>query len=513
MPANASSRAAPILLGIDVGTSVVKSVAFDESGKVVALARRQNAFDIPQPGWAECDMEAVWARAKDAITDVICQLPGGASQIRALGVSGNMGGAWLVSSDGRPVRPAILWNDGRAAKIVNDWRHDHLLNEIFTISGNTPVPGFTVPLLVWLQQHEPDVLEQANRLFFSKDWISYQLTGESITEESDASHIPGDVTARGYSTRILELCGVSELQRLLLPIKNSSSIIGHVHAAAARETGLAEGTPVIAGLADVSATLTGAGAITSGCASVIIGTSCLNSVTTSEPILEPQSVGFSFLIPGGRWTRTLANQTGTLALSWFANVLTAEGARYSSPPLRQLEEEAASAPLGARGIIFHPYLNSTGVSAPVFEPRARARFWGLSLEHSRADLLRSIFEGVALATADCFQHLPPFEGPIRLMGGGARSRFWRQMFADAIGHTLALPRHEELGALGVALLAGVATGVWGDLEEACSACCQIVDHVEPDQQRHAEYQRILAMYQRLRRDLVEEHDYYGELGV
>lgn len=499
------------LVGVDVGTSVVKSVAFNDLGEVVAIARRGNSFDTPRPGWAECDMHAVWKLVTDALREVTAALPGGAQEVQAVGVSGNMGGSWLTDAKGIPVRPAILWNDGRAAGVLNAWREEGVIDDIFDISCNTPVPGFSVPLLAWLAENEPETLARARYLFFSKDWIRYRLTGERFSEESDASHMPGDAAARGYSERILARCGIADLQRLLLPLTGSGAVAGRVHARAAEETGLRQGTPVVAGLADVTATLTGAGAVSAGCATAIIGTSCLNSVTTSAPLYEPRNIGFSFLIPEGKWTRTLSNQTGTLALSWFRREFMVGSLARSPHDFEALERQAASVPLGARGIIFHPYLNGTGVSAPVYEPRARARFWGVGIEHTRTDMLRAIYEGVALSMADCFEHLPPFEGPVRLMGGGARSRLWRQMFADVTGRPMVLLRGEELGALGVAMLAGVATGVWRDLQEACEGCCHSDECVEPDTRSHEAYARILAMYQRLRRDLSDECDYKGEL--
>jgi len=502
---------APVTVGIDVGTSVVKSVAFAEDGTAVAVAKRNNSFDIPRPGWAECSMEAVWTKVQDVLQELVEQLPGGAAQVRAVGPCGNMGGAWLTDAKGQPVGPAILWNDGRAAGVLKRWRQDGLMDEIFSIGCNMPAPGFSVPLLAWLTEHQPDTLARAKHLFFSKDWVRYKLTGERHTEESDASHIPGDVAGRGYSERLLALCGLEETRRLLLPLVASTSIVGCVHKRAADETSLSEGTPVVAGLADVSATLTGAGAILPGCATTILGTSCLSSVTTATPVFAPHGVGFSFLLPGGQWTRTLSNQTGTLALSWFARAFAPTPLGQGVPDFAALDEEAGAVPVGARGVIFHPYLNSTGVSAPLYEPRARARFWGVGLEHTRADLLRAIYEGVALSVADCFERLPPSEGPVRLLGGGSRSPFWRQLLADVTGRPLVLPRGEELGALGVAMLAGVATGVWATLDEACGVCCGTGEYIEPDMEKHEVYGRMLQMYRHLREDLAAECDYWDAL--
>lgn len=485
-------------------------MAFAENGQVVANAKRTNSFAAPRHRWAECDMESVWALVAECLREVTCTLPDGGTNVAAIGVSGNMGGAWLIEADGTPVRSAILWNDGRAADILTQWRARDLVEPIFRASCNTLAPGFTVPVLAWLDRHEPETVRRAEHLLFSKDWVRYRLTGELGTDESDASHMPGSVTDRGYSDEILDLAGIPELTRLLVPVRGSGEVVGRVHRAAAAATGLREGTPVITGLADVTATLTGAGAIEPGCATVILGTSCLNSVTTSAPVFAPHNVGLSFLIPDGKWTRTLSNQTGTLALTWFWREFMAPVAGPSTPDFAAMERLASSSPLGANGLVFHPYLNSTGVTAPVYEPTARARFWGLGVDHTRADVLRAVYEGVILSIADCFEYLPASNLSVQLLGGGAHSSLWAQMLADALDRPVEVSSGEEFGARGVALLAGVSHGLWGSLPEAVAACRTPEEHVVmPEPGRHEQYARILALYQFLRRDLGAERAFGG----
>jgi len=495
-----------LVVGIDLGTSVVKSVAFDAEGHVAGMARQANAFEIPSPGYAQCSMEETWTLVRETLQELTHAIPNAAERIRAVGISGNMGGAWLTDEGGTPIRPAILWNDGRAVDFLAKWQSEGILQEIFEISCNALNPGFTVPVLCWLKEHEPKTLQRAKRHFFSKDWIRWKLTGEHLTEESDASHVPGDVYKRGFSERVFSLCGLSGLETLFPQVVASCSVTGEVTRAAANQTGLKMGTPVIAGLADVSASLTGAGAIKAGMAVSVVGTSCLNSVVTDSPVLEPCGVGLSFLLPGGLLTRTFPNQTGTIGLDWFVREIMLADVDNGLWDFDKIEALAASVPQGARGIIFHPYLNSTGVLAPVYAPRARGRFWGLSLSHTREDMLRAVYEGLALAMADCFEHMPAFDGSVRLVGGAAKSPLWQQMFADATGHPMTLLETEELGALGVAMLAGSAIGLWPDLETAVKTCVHTSKTIEPDTIGHAAFGRTLQMYQHLRRDLVEEYE-------
>jgi sugar (pentulose or hexulose) kinase len=491
-----------ILVGIDVGTTILKSVAFDERGRLVAVAKRPSGFLIPRPNRAECDMERLWSLVGETLTELVDRLPPSAAPIRAVGLSGYMGGAWLIDSRGSPVRQGILWNDGRSMGQLAQWQQEGIIEKLFHISCNATLPGFSAPLLRWLKENEPAVLDQAGHFLFAKDWIRYRLTGELCTEESDAIHFPGTIEGRGFSQRILELTGVGELSRILPPVLSPGQVSGRVHRSASLQTGLPEKTLVAAGLADASASLVGAGALRPGDACCIVGTSCLNCVTTPAPVREPPGVGFCFLLPNGTFARCMPNTTGTMAGEWFKREILGDDTA-------ELDEMVERVPPGARGVIFHPYLNSTGVLAPLFAPRARARFWGLGVEHTRLDMLRAVYEGVAFAMADCLEHLPDSRDPVLLVGGGSRSPVWRQIFADVTGRPMMTVEGEEPGAMAAAMCAGISYGVWHDFEEAVAACCRPGVQVEPRTAIHSRYQELLPVYQYLRRNLAEEPDLTG----
>ena len=486
-----------VVIGVDIGTTVTKAAAFDASGRLVARAAAATTWQSPRPGWAEVDMEALWQHVAATLRDLCARLASG-DTVAAVGISAFMGGAWLLDTAGDPVRSAILWNDARAAAVLDQLRDENLLARSFAISCNALTPGFSLVVLRWLRDHEPAVLERARAALFAKDWIRFRLTGELATDGSDASHAPGDAVRRTYSKKILADWGLAELASLLPAVLPSEAVAGTVTVEAAAATGLPAGTPVVTGLADVSSILVGGGVVAAGQASTILGSACLNSVVTDQPVWEPRGIGLSFLIPPARWTRTMPNQTGTLALEWFKREL-APGSDDAA-----LDEAAARVPRGARGLLFHPYLNGTGVLAPVYEPHARGRLWGLATEHTRWDILRSIYEGVAYAVADCADLLPPATGASVLLGGGARSRLWRQIIADVTGRAYTVAATPEPGALGVALLGGVAAGWWSSIEEAAGACCSHGEVMEPDRAAHEEYRGVLQLYRYLRRDLVRE---------
>ena len=443
-------------------------------------------------------MEGLWRQVAAALRELAGRL-GGGHPVRAIGISAFMGGAWLVDRDGRPVRNAIAWHDARAVTVLDELRAAGLLERSFAISCNALTPGFALVVLRWLRDHEPAVLERARTLLFAKDWIRFRLTGEIATDGSDASHAPGDARQRTFSPRLMEEWGTRGAARPAA----SGVALGRGGRARDRgggeDSGMPAGTPVVTGLADVSAALVGGGVVAPGQAGTILGSSCLNSVVTERPVWDPAGVGLSFLVPPDRWTRTMPNQTGTLALDWFRRNFDADGLDAAA-----LDAAVAEVPCGARGVLFHPYLNGTGVLAPVYEPRARGRLSGLGLEHTRWDILRAIHEGLAFAVADCLELLPKFAEPITLLGGGAQSAAWRRIAADVTGRAFAVADNVEPGALGVALLAGVAAGWWDNLDAAVAACCTCGAPVLPDPDAQAEYRPLLERYRRVRRDLIEE---------
>jgi len=486
----------PCLLGLDLGTSITKAALFDPEGHTMAVTSCPSTVISPRPAWSEVDMDDLWSSVCDALRDLRARQPD--ADIVGMGVCGHVAGVWAIDAQGRPVRRAILWNDGRAASILARWTADGTLASIFDISGNAIFPGYTVAALAWLQEREPDTLDRATTIFASKDWIRYRLTGEIATDESDLSMVPCDARTRTLSRTMLERCGLERHASLFPPVAPSTAVVGHVHAEAARMTGLPVGLPVAAGLADVVASVTGAGAVTAGHACSIVGTSSLNNVIMDSPEMEPVGIGFLFLNPEGRWMRSLANTAGTLNLDWFAAnfgaVEAAEATRRGVDIYQVMAAEAARIPLGADGIIYLPYLNTTGVTAPFFDPAARAQFFGLSRTHTRAHLVRAVYEGVALSMLDCYDALPAPVYSIALTGGASRSPFWRQMFADCTGRPVTLTDAEETGARGAALTAGVGAGLYPDLTSAVAVATRDIARYDPNPERHAAYRELYGLY-------------------
>jgi sugar (pentulose or hexulose) kinase len=489
----------PYILGVDSGTSVVKSVIFDLTGTEIAVARRPMPVVNPRPGESEIDMVAAWTATAETITEVVKAV--GSEAIAAVGISGTACGFWPIDEQGRPVRQAILWNDGRAADIISEWQTSGLYSRIFAISGNAPFPGYPLSLLRWLDTHEPDTLQRTRWLLFHKDWLRYNLTGDIHVEQADVSYMPGDIRSRGYSETLLELCGLAAYRDRLPPVVHSHDVVGQVTEAAAARVGLRVGTPVVAGAVDVVASALGAGVHQPGQACSILGTSFLNSLAMAQPSFEPPESGAQACLPNDVWLRSLVNTSGTLNIDWLIDNLALPEQKLTESSGRSvfdhIEETISQVPPGAHGLVFHPYLNTSGIVSPFAEPTARAQFFGLSMEHSRADLMRAIYEGVALSMRDCYDSIGQPVEEVILVGGGAQSKLWAQMFADATERRILVTDGTELGARGVAILAGVGAGLYDSLSAAIEATIRIAKTYTPQPGPARAYRAMYELYRHL----------------
>jgi len=496
-----SIHATPYLLGIDVGTTVSKSVVFDLDGHEIAVARCPTAVQHPIPASSEVDMEALWNAVRSTIQELIFKQGIQPDAIQAIGVSSTVAGVWLLDRQGRPFRNAILWNDGRAASILASWESQGVMQAIFDISGNAIFPGMTLPSVRWLADNEPDTLKNASTLICGKDWVRNNLTGDIHSDVSDLSQMPCDIRTRYYSDELFRLCGIQDYIHLFPPVVKSHDVVGSVTRKAAEETGLKEGTPVVAGLGDVQASMLGAGATRAGDACSIVGTSSLNNVMLDYPTFEPSGIGFTFMMGENLWLRSLTNTSGTINLEWFLNNFCAEertiAEKRGISVYQVLEEEAAEIPIGSGGVIYHPYLNTTGVAAPFRNAAARAQFFGIEIDHDRRHLLRAVYEGLALAMRELYDLIPVETPEVIVTGGGARSPFWCQMFADCTGRRMLIPEGTEFGGKGVAILGGIGIGIYKDFDEARQRTFRIARSHEPDPEKTRKYETVFHLYREI----------------
>ena len=502
------------LLGVDAGTTTITVVAFTADGAERARAARDNRVHHPRDEWAEQDMTTTWERTAGAIREVVTALPAG-DEVVGVGVAGQGGGCWLLDADGAPVGNAILWTDARASTIVETWRDDGTSEALFDRCGYGAFPGMALPIVRWLREHEPTALDRAAAIVGCKDWIRTRLTGAVGSDPTDTSLIHRDIRGDGYRADALELAGVPAVGDLEPRVDAPTSVVGEVTTAAAAATGLPAGTPVVAGTMDVAASAYGSGAYEPGEGSTVVGTTLQNQVLLERPRIVGPPTGYTLdLGIDGLGLRAMGTMVGTPNLDW-ARTEVAETDDFGA-----VEDEARSAPIGADGLVYHPYLSSAGEKAPFIDPAARAGFSGLDPSHTRAHLLRAVYEGVALAARDCYESLPTDPSTVTVSGGGTRSAFWCRLFADCLDTPVTVPAYGELGAKGAAILAAVGVDRYPDLGAAVEAMSGAATTHPPRPEPASVYDALYEYYDAvaesmsdawaLRRSVAESFDAAGE---
>lgn len=505
------------LLGIDIGTSATKTLICDHRGRVVASATAAHPIASPKPGWSEQDPRNWWDSTCKATRAALKRAKLAAGDVSAIGLSGQMHGSVFLAGDTKPLRPAILWNDQRTVEECAEIESAAGGREKLTaLVGNPALTGFTAPKMLWVRKHEPRVYERTKHLLLPKDYIRLCMTGEYATDVSDASGmLLLDVAHRTWSDR---LCSLLDIDKAILPVLHESpQITGTLHAPAARSLGLKVGTPVVGGAGDQAAGAVGNGIVTAGPVSAALGTSGVVFAHSDQPTRDPRGRVHTMChaVPG-KWCVFGCMLSAGGSLQWFRNTLAAGevaiAKRRKIDPYELLIRAAQRAPLGAEGLFFLPYL--TGERCPHLDPNARGGWIGITARTTRDMLIRALLEGVTFGMRDAIEIMQRMNisiSQIRASGGGARSRFWRQLQADIYDKPIVTTNAEEGPAYGAALLAGVGTGAWSTVEEACRACIKERGRVKPVPRRAAAYARHYDVYTRLYEDLKDRFAQIGAL--
>jgi xylulokinase len=484
------------LLGIDLGTSSVKVLLVTETGQVLGQGSAECPIHRPRTDWAEQDPADWWQATAIAVRQALSSVRNGPLALAAIGICGQMHGTVLLGRDGQPLAPAIIWPDQRTQRQVEEIASLIGPERLIELTGSPVCTGFQAATVRWVQQKRPDLWQKTHRILLPKDYVRRCMTGGVLTDPSDGSGtLLLDVRRRDWSPEMLEVLGVDEAQ--LPTVQPSTALAGELTREAAEALGLPAGSPVITGAADTASGAVGAG-ITSGRALL------LTLSTGGQLLLPAQEVQVDragrihtfcgALAPAAAqagWYQMAAVLSAGMALRWLRDqVLGLSGAMAYD----QMIAWAERVPPGANGLLFLPYL--AGERTPHMDPQARGLFLGLTVSHGRAELVRSVLEGVALACYDAFTVLAEVaSSPERIVmaGGGARSMLWRQIVADLFG----LPAHplsvDEQSALGACLLAGGGVGLL-DPGTAAASWAKHGPPVEPDEQRHALYAALLPLF-------------------
>ncbi len=489
------------LLGIDIGTSGAKTVLFTPDGKAVASHSAEYPLYQPHNGWAEQDASDWWSAVCETCRAVISKSGVSPADIKGVGLSGQMHGLVMLDAQGEPLRRSIIWCDQRTGKQCEAMTSLVGADKMIGITANPAMTGFTASKILWVRDNEPQVYEKCRRILLPKDYIRYKLTGEFATEVSDASGMQLlDVKGRKWSDELLSLLQIDKA--LLGRVYESPEITGQVHGPAAQATGLQEGTLVAGGAGDNAAAAVGTGTVREGRAFTTIGTSGVVYAHTNTPVIDPKGRIHTFCcaVPGA-WHVMGVTQGAGLSLQWFRNnfcqaeMETARG--LGVDPYELMNQQAARIPIGSERLLYLPYL--MGERTPHVDPDARGVFFGVSSIHTKAHLLRAVMEGVAFSLRDCMEILRASSiNPKEMLvcGGGAKSPVWKQMLSDLFGLPTATVSSEG-PALGVAILAGVAAGVYASVPEGCDAVIRKEPAGTPDAASSQAYEPFYQLYTQL----------------
>lgn len=489
-----------VLLGLDVGTTGARALVVTVAGVVVATASEDYPMATPAPGWAEQD-PADWVQAtKLAVREALAAA--GQPRVLAVGLTGQMHGLVLLDAHSRVLRPAILWCDQRTTPQCRQITQTVGAERLIQLTCNPALEGFTAPKILWVREHEPDIIARTAQVLLPKDYLRFILTGDYATEVSDASGtLLFDVRHRRWSA---EMLAALDIPAAWLPSAVESPVItGHIKADIAAELGLPVGTPVVGGAGDQAAGGVGNGVVRAGMLSSTIGSSGVVFAFSAGITLDPAGRVHTFChaVPGA-WHNMGVTQGAGLSLRWwrdhFGAAETATAQRLQTDPYTLLTAEAATAPAGAEGLLWLPYL--MGERTPHLDAKARGVLYGLTGRHGRAHVLRAVLEGVAYSLRDSLEILQEMGVPaaqVRASGGGARSTLWRQIQADVFGMPVVTVQAQEGPAYGAALLAAVGHGLYPTVPAAADAWVALDTDMLPLPENVAIYNRQYPIYRAL----------------
>ena len=476
-----------MVIGIDLGTSGVKVVLLDAQGQVIAVESSPLQVSRPQPLWSEQDPESWWQATDNAMQALAQQHD--LRAVKAIGLSGQMHGATLLDAQHQVLRPAILWNDGRSSEQCQQL--EQRVPDSRQVTGNLMMPGFTAPKLLWVQQHEPEVFRKVAQVLLPKDYLRWRMSGDFASDMSDAAGTMWlDVAQRDWSDAMASACDLN--RSLMHALHEGNQVTGNLLPDVAARWGM-NTVPLVAGGGDNAAGAVGVGMVAPGQAMLSLGTSGVYFVVSEGYLSNPQRAVHSFChaLPN-RWHLMSVMLSAASCLDWAA-------ALTGCADVPELLAEAEKARHDAAPILFLPYLS--GERTPHNNPQAQGVFFGLTHQHGRPELARAVLEGVGFALAegmDAVHECGVQPQTVMLIGGGARSAYWRQMLADISGLTLDYRQGGEVGpALGAARLAQWALDAHSEWPEP-----ELVQRHQPHSERHRAYQpqreKFAQLYQQLK---------------
>ena len=488
-------------LGIDNGGTMTKAALYTAKGEELGVAAVETAMMTPRPGFTERDMEEMWRANCQVIRDVLAKTEIDPSKIAAIACCGHGKGLYLWGSDGKPVRPGIISTDNRAWEYPQKWKKDGTAEKVFARSYQSIMACQPVSLLAWLKDHEPGCIEKTQWVFECKDYVRFRLTGEAYAEMTDYSGSNLiNLKTKAYDEELLKLFGLPEIMEKLPPIRLSTDICGKITKEVAALTGLAEGTPVAGGMFDINACAVAVDAASEERVCMIAGTWSINEYIRREAVIDGSVLMNSIFCNPDYYLVEECSPTSAGNNEWFVKTLLPELRAQAKAEGKSIYDTVnawvASVPDAEFCPIFLPFLMASNV-----HPNAKGSFVGISNYHTRAHLMRSVYEGIAFSHKYHFEKLMasrqvPLKS-IRLAGGVARSKVWTQMFADVMGYPVEGVEIGETGTFGCAITAAVAVGDFPSFADAAKQMVAVKPAVLPNQDNIAVYERKYAMYKKV----------------
>jgi xylulokinase len=497
---------AEYILAHDLGTTGDKATLFSAQGELVASTFCEYSTYFPKQGWAEQDPELYWKAFCDSTATMIEQAKINCSDIACISFSGQMMAALPVDGEGNALRHSIIWADLRSTQQAQELSGRIEPDRVYQLTGHRLSASYSATKIMWIRENEPDVYKRTAKFIHAKDYLVCRLTGQLTTDFSDASGMNLlDIRALRWSEEMLEAGGLD--MNKLPEIVESTQIVGKITKTAAAASGLASGTPVVLGGGDGACATCGAGVVTEGEAYIYLGTSTWMAMAANKPLIDPKKRTFTFChFLKGLYFPAGTMQTGGGSFQWIKNVLCDSeiqaAERTGVDVYELLSLKAQSVPCGSEGAVFLPYL--MGERSPLWNPEARACFIGLSVIHTKNHMIRAVLEGVAFNMKlifEAFREQGIESEEIRMIGGGAKSRLWRSIFADVMERPVArLNFIDEATSVGAAIAGGVGVGIFSSIKDA-SAIVRRVETNAAEERNFPAYRKQYSVFKQSYRSL------------
>ncbi|MCR4690680.1 MAG: xylulokinase [Lachnospiraceae bacterium] len=481
-----------LYIGVDLGTSAVKLLLMEGSGKIVNIVSKEYPLSFPKPGWSEQKPEDWWAAVQEGIKELVAGSD--ASQVAGISFGGQMHGLVILDENDQVIRPAILWNDGRTTEECDYLNNVIGKDKLSRYTANISFTGFTAPKILWVKKNEPDNFAKIKKIMLPKDFIAYKLSGVHCTDVSDASGmLLFDVKNRSWSKEMCEICDVKEEQ--LAKIFESYETVGTLLPEVAKSLGLPESCKVVAGAGDNAAAAVGTGTVGDGACNISLGTSGTVFISSKKFGVDENNALHSFDHADGTYHLMGCMLSAASCNKWWMDEII-RTTDYAG-------EQKGIDKLGENHVFFLPYL--MGERSPHNDPNARGTFIGMTMDTSREDMTQAVLEGVAFALRDSLEVARSLGIDIKktkICGGGAKSPLWKKMIANIMNLDVEVIESEEGPALGGAMLAAVANGEYDSVEAAAAAIVKVTDTVHPEAdlvaKYEAKYQQFKAIYPALK---------------